>query len=198
MAGDPEKPHFSKAVLNTSERAQRMLGKIGAPLVNMVTGSSFSEYVQLQWAKQPHLNPEDFEWCEVPGDPDAGLVPRFWKKAAVLGVSVESYHSAWRTADTDKDGSRLHERMLQAVAYEAEGTIRIGTRQGNRTFQEFGVDHVWTDTIAMRLGRGPLKATMGLWFPDRQELVIPDGVRVLEAALPIEDLADAYPYTRLT
>jgi hypothetical protein len=201
-ARDSEKPHFSGKVLDAAERAQRTLDAIGAPVVNMVAGSSSPAYRQLRWAKQAHLNPHDFEWCEVPGDPSAGLLPRFWKNAVVLGVNPDTMRSA-RAANSNRG-----ERVDQAIVYEHNG-IRVGVSSDDDDMI-FGHQIIWDTpsrpgylpshdaaTVAVRLGRGPLRVTMGLWFPDQKNLVVPSGVEIVEAGIPIDSLTDKYSHTAL-
>ncbi|MGH7193562.1 MAG: hypothetical protein ACREJM_08525 [Candidatus Saccharimonadales bacterium] len=53
-------------------------------------------------------------------------------------------------------------------------------------------------TVAMRLGRGPLNATMGHYQPDTGQLLTSGHIVILEERIPNDEIGPPdYPHTRL-
>jgi hypothetical protein len=71
-----------------------------------------------------------------------------------------------------------------AVAFESDGVVRIGINPESDHI--FGgackEDQLGMATVAMRLGRGPLNATMGHYQPETGQLLVPSNVVVLRSA----------------
>jgi hypothetical protein len=186
-----EQPHFSRRGLTAAERAQRVLGQttIGRSLTKAVAGSSYPLYRQLDWHSPDYpFNPPDLEaTINVPGDKHAGIVPRFWHKAMVM---------AFPTEDLEKlrqDNFRSPQK--RAVAYVADNTVHVGTQANEGyLFERLTKNEL---TVAMRLGKGPLEATAGLWLPDERTFESVEHLRVVEEAIPITALVEKYPGIKL-
>jgi hypothetical protein len=194
MAITGEQPHYSAKTLDLGERAQHLFG--GTAPMRWAMRSKTPAYLRLEWFSLPDVDPEDLAWAdEVPGDPKAGRLPRNWHNAAILGVS---------RGDLARLGA--HDQVSQhyakdAVAYEADGVVRVGINPesdhifGGLTSGENNGDKMLA--VAMRLGRGPLKAAMGHYQPDEERLLIPEGIVVLDQSMPVSQIPVHYPNTRL-
>lgn len=192
MATTGEQPHFSSRVLDVAEKAQRVFGRTSVG--RWVTGSDAPAYLRLEWFRLD-VDPGSLHWArEVEGDPEAGRLPRNWNNAAILGVGKD-----------DLAGMSAHEPgagqwAKDAVAFESDGVVRVGINpEGDRIFggtTQTGQEGMLT--VAMRLGRGPLRATMGHFQPGSGEFFTPSGIVVLEEHIPNEAItAPDYPHTRL-
>jgi len=183
-----ERPHFSNRVLTASERAQRVLGQttIGRSITKAVAGSSYPFYRQLDW-HTPDTYSDLRATINVPGDRNAGRVPRFWHMATVVAFPTEDLEEL-RTENFKSPQKR-------AVAYVAENTVHVGTQPNEGyLFERYTKDEL---AIAMRLGKGPLAAAVGLWLPEERTFESVGQLRVVEAAIPVSALVEQYPGIKL-
>jgi hypothetical protein len=138
----------------------------------------------LEESKQPQLNPDEIDWCEIDGDPDAGRMPRRWHNVAVLATD----HTVYDGLDPEylsKPG-----RTKDAIAWISEGIVRIGvSADADNLFGGTVVGDESKFTVAKRLSTENLRATIGLWLPAEQRLVVGNNVSVLNPSLPINELA---------
>lgn len=193
MADTGEKPHFSKRNLDMREQAQRIFGRTSVG--RWAARSNVPAYLRLEWFKLD-VDPESLHWARtVPGDPRAGRrLERNWHNAAILGVDASELASL---------GAHDHANdrwAKDAVAFETEGIVRIGINP--ESDQIFGgarrEGQAGMLTVAMRLGRGPLNATMGHYQPDTGQLFTPNHIVVLEERIPNAEIGPPdYPHTRL-
>lgn len=182
MAGkekSPDRNHFGKRVLDISERAHRALGHTaaGRAVTSLVAGSSYDGYRQLDWYSR-NITSEVKTTIKVPGDPKAGPVPRFWKNAAVLAAPSEEVENL------------RGRHYKEAVAYLSEGVLHVGALATEWALLE----HLSLKerAIAMRLGRGPLEATMGIWLPNEKHFISVENIRTVEESIPIDNLAQRF------
>ena len=165
------------------------------PPVRWAMRSNVPAYMKLSWFKLPDLDPESISWARtVPGDPEAGGFPRNWNNAAILGV----HQGALANLQAHEPESGRWAK--DAVAYEADGVVRVGVNpEDDRIFGGVGrEDQAGMLTVAMRLGKGPLRATMGHFQPVTGELFVPDSIVVLEEHIPNKEIGPPdYPHTRL-
>jgi hypothetical protein len=188
-----EQPHFSERTLNLAETSQRLLGSLGQPLVRAISGSSSPAYIQLEWSKQDQLNIDDYTWVGVPGDPQAGKIPRNWRRAAVLGTQWGALSKLY-----DKIDEPVH--AMEALAFVADDSIRVGVKEnGYSLFRSLlrPNENGKYAAVAMRLGRGPLQATMGLWLPEKEQLLAADDIEVITPSTSVRQLSSQYPRASL-
>jgi hypothetical protein len=186
-----ERPHFSKRFLIASEHAQRTIGQtsIGRSLTKAVAGSSYPLYRQLDWHTPDYpYNPPDLRaTIKVPGDRNAGRVPRFWRMATVIAFPTEELE--------ELRIENFKSPQKRAVSYVAENTVHVGTQPNEGyLFERYTKNEL---AIAMRLGKGPLEATVGLWLPDERTFESVGQLRVVEAAIPVSALVEQYPGIKL-
>lgn len=188
MSEQSDKSHFSERTLDIAETGQRLLGRLGRPVVRALTGSSFPAYTQLKWSKQEHLDPDDYKWCHVDGDPGAGLLPRFWSKAAIIGASSAEFMEFYN--------EHKKENIDQAAVFVSDGVMRVGTepRLAMSMFGRRVEGQNANNVLAMRIGKGTLQASIGLWLRDEQELFVPDSLTLIEEHVPINELEPLDPW----
>jgi hypothetical protein len=167
-------------------------------VVRAFAGSTSPNYIQADWYSGLSLEGMTAEvksTVTVPGDPIAGKLPRNWINAMIM-------------ATTDEEMRALHEeakarRQQEAVAYIAEGVVRVGVDPNRASLPLFGrLSRMGEDNeraIAMRLGGAPLEATMGLWLPSERAFVgvetlclVNEGVHVNQFA-PLSQLLSEVP-----
>lgn len=182
---------FSRRTLDLSEKFQEFGGKAVEPIVRAFAGSSNPAYTQLNWRKQAHLSRSDLGGVlTIDGDPEAGLLPRTWKTAVVLGTSQDELD---RRAETASEFGELD--VQEAVAYVSDDTVRIGTMPDSDD-RLFARQHPFKYFVAMRLGPKTLRATMGLWIPEDGEFIQGRNVHVYQIRSQ-DQIAQAYPDIRI-
>jgi hypothetical protein len=191
-----EKPHFSERVLSISEQAQHAIGHsaVSQAAVRAFTGSRSPAYRLLDWqSKGVQMEDHEIETVKVPGNPNATRLSRYWNVAAVIASEVA-------LLDTIKNEYAQFE-IQEAVAYFTDGTAHVGTLQAaeGQLFQPYAEDQNDEITIpaerviAMRLGKGPLEATMGIWVAEQRLFVASESIRVIEPIVPVDAVARDYP-----
>lgn len=159
---------------------------------HFVTGSDSSAFTKVDAARQPQLDPGDYDWVDVAGDPDANSWrPRGWNTASVIGALQRSVYS--------HEGVD-YSRTLDAVAWVEDDEIVVATGIGRPNL--FGGKTIEGEaglTVAKRRGPEDLKVTMGLWDSQAGKLLVPDEVVLLDAEIPTAGIAQEgnYPHTRL-
>lgn len=183
-----EKPHFSNPVLRASERARDLLWKsrIGRALDDVVSGSSSPAACKLSWSslriEQGRLTGGAIE---VPKDPHAGILPRGWTRSVIIAAELEELDWLYENAGS--------EPQHQAVGYIAKNTLHVGFNPEGSLFDQSDKEAA----VAMRLGRGSLIATMGLWLPGRRYFAGVTNPKAVETNFPIGALHTQYPSVRL-
>lgn len=188
MKRQPEDPHFSSTVLDLSERVQQAIGhtKVGGRIVGVFTGSTSPVYRQLDWRSQ-NIKKEVKGTVKVAGDPQAGRLARNWNESLLMAASEEGVGRL-----KDQAGAAPYK---EAVAYVSESVVHVGTLATE--------DYLFTEiaeekrAIAMRRGRGPLQATMGLWLPEDRMFLGAEDVWAVDA-IPVSALPSKYPGVLLT
>jgi hypothetical protein len=180
------KDHFSERTLKTAEHAQKaaVWSRPGRAAVRLVTGSSSPLYRQLQWRS---IRNERGLWmhpAEVAGDPTASLLPRNWQMAAIIATPHDALQDL---IGINSRGAKPE----PAIAYATKKNINVGTLPvaHETLFQQEGSEAL----IAMRLGRGPLRAALGVWLPDQQAFIITPETRVAEPKIDLPKLAARFP-----
>lgn len=173
-----ESAQKSNRILDIAEKLQDYVGFLSKP----ITGSPSPAYVQLSWGKQPQTDPSHLSWVEIPGNAEAGRIPRHWPTAAIIGTP-SSMLTKIQPRSTE---------VSQAVAYMADDDIvRVGVLpEGKRFGYASKAEH---EAIAMRVGSGALRATMGLWLPESQQFIGPEEVVVLQTEVAIDKITRQYP-----
>lgn len=194
MAGAESKPHFSKAALNLGEKLQdTRIGKWARH-----SDSPAAKY--LRWFHLPDVDRDAIDWAEVPGDlrVKKRQLPREWKNAAILSTDSDEFDRLAAQANDDYGADRW---ARDAVLYEANGVVRIGINPNPEHHGVFGYESIEGSislTVAMRLGRGPLRAAMGLYRPDENALYTPSTApTVVTPSIPNAEIPDRYPHMPL-
>ncbi len=91
-------------------------------------------------------------WVTVPGRGDAGRTPRGYRQVAVLACD------AAQITLMHEDDRQAHD----AVAYALGKAVMIGVLPEHRLFYP---TELGEKLVGMRLGRGDLVASMGVWSP---------------------------------
>jgi hypothetical protein len=181
-----EKPHFSKQTLDISERIHQVLSprRLGSKAVSVFTGSDYPLYRQLDWHSGSDVNWTNvYNTVRVPGDQEAGLFRRNWRSAIVMSAKIEELEEIHEHPLTDEG--------QEAVAYISEGVVRVGIKPNDSPlFEDLNGEE---RAVAMRIGKGPLEATMGLWAPVERVFVGVNWLRLVEPKEGISALTTEYP-----
>jgi hypothetical protein len=182
---EQEKSAVPELLLDIGEKLQFLGGVLSAP----ITGSSSSSYQRFIYHKQPDIHPSEIQpVLSIPGDSETDhwsrqIIPRRWPNIAVIGTLWEEL------ADVYVE-NRSH-RLQQAVVYISEdsvnGSVRMGMSRDEKDYM-FGrlQKHENYAAIGLRLGKGALHATMGLWDSDDRHLFVPPSTSVLIPKMPIK------------
>jgi hypothetical protein len=187
----PEKPHLSNATLSRSERLQQKFGnnRLGRAATRLAVGSRSPAYRQSIWRSES-ISALVLSTVKVPGDPSSGKLARNWDSALVMAVTDDDY------AKLEKQVNH-REPFEDAIAYISEDVVHVGT-QAIREGHLFAYISAEDLAVAMRIGRGPLEATMGLWLPEQRAFVGAENVHIVEAKLPVNELPSKCPGLHLT
>ena len=179
-----EKNHFGKRVLDYSERAHQKLGHsaLGRTVTRAIAGSSSPAYVQLNWYSRG-VTADTGARAKVAGDPQAGPVPRFWNRAAVLASHSEDIERLKSTAEDVEH--------KEAVAYVSEGVWHVGIMASEGAlFEELNERE---NAVAMRLGKGSLNAAMGIWIPTEKHFMGAGTIRTVDQYAYVRTFVADYP-----
>lgn len=185
MARDLGRNHYSKETLSAAEKIQETIGnsKLGKRLISVTNGSRYPGYLQLNWFSRG-ISADLRDSVTIDGDQKAGIIPRRWTNAVILGLSQEEIEGL-------KDE---HSEGQEAVAYMSEGVAHVGVSDSG--------ENIFTETdeqgleIAMRRGKGSLEATAGLWIPPERHFVSAGSIAV-ERFVGIDGLSQANPGIKL-
>jgi hypothetical protein len=191
MARNTDRNHYSKRQLSWAERTQELIGrsgvgKVGKNLINITNGSRHPGYLQLNWFSK-RVDADVKAKIHVEGDQRAGLLPRLWMQSVLLQVDRAEIEGMLE----DNRGSQ------EATAYMSEDVAHVG-RLGNKRNGILKATSPEASAVAMRLGKGSLDATVGIWIPEERHFESVQGVEVVEYPIHIDDLADRYPGINLT
>lgn len=183
----PGKEQIVNRVLAVSERFQHTAGhtRFGKAVTRAFTGSTSPMYEQLYWTSH-NIRTVAGQDVELFGDFDAGRLARNWQRAGVLATSADELA---RLKDEHADAWH-HE----ALAYYVGRSIHVGFRAETGLLTE--IDNT-RQAVAMRIGREPVMATVGLWLPAERTFVGSSDVTVERHNLPIANLPQVYPDVRL-
>lgn len=188
MSKDLSRNHYSKETLSLAERTQELIGnsKTGKALIHITNGSRHPNYLQLDWFSagvSANIN----DRISTFGDQNAGLLPRFWSNAVLLGVSSQEIEKLIE----DNPGSQ------EAAAYMSQDVTHVGVIKDDET-QILEVLDETTSGVAMRLGKRSLDATVGVWIPAERHFESVQGVEAIEQSIHIDELSSNYPSVQLT
>jgi hypothetical protein len=183
---NPERNHFGKTVLDLSERAHHALGHslVGKAVTRAVTGSQYPGYRQLDYFSR-NVTSDIKNTVRVSGDPNAGIVPRFWYRALIMSTPQEELNDLL----IDMRSNSKHSPQ-EAIAYISEGTVHVGAPYEQKALFGFYKDE---RAVAMRLGKGSLEATMGLWIPEERHFTSVENLNVVAPGAAVRTLAVNYP-----
>lgn len=176
------RPAFSKGVLDLSERFQRAVGhtELGSRVVRAFTGSSSMAYRQYDWYSAG-ITSEVKGVILAPGDPEAGRLARNWKTALVMACDLEEI----------RGHQEEHTGAQEAIAYISEDVVHVGVRPVDYyAFKQISPDKLAT---AMRIGRAPLQAMMGLYLPDERHFIGAGSTESIDRMPVRHDLTINYP-----
>jgi len=156
-----EGPHFSKRTLEFGAPISRT--RLGRIITQPFTGSGSPNEIRAAWYANVHAEAE--QWVSVPGDPNAGGWPRGWLNAMVMSTTEEEVQ--------DLDDTYRRSDAREAVAYRSEEIVHVGIHPNQvalfgRLRKERFLDE-WA--AGMRIGRGPLEASMGVWLPGEEAFI---------------------------
>ncbi len=147
-----------------------------------MTGSGSPAFIRLNESKQPQLNPDDIDWCEIDGDPEAGRMPRRWHNVAVLATDHTVYD------ELDPEYLRTPGKAKDAIAWLSEGIVRIGiSTDSDNLFGGTVIGGESKFTVAKRQSPDDVRATVGLWLPAERELIV-GKVSIADPSLPMSEL----------
>jgi len=179
-------------MLDLGERVQHTIGHtaLGSRLIRAWSGSRSPAYRQLDWFSQDINKARIKNTITVPGVSQAAMLPRNWDLAMVM-------------ATTDNELERIHEQVgrgsySDAVAYISEDVVHVGIGRHGSLFGRLNDEE---RAIAMRRGRGPLEAMMGLFMHNRELFVGVEVLRLVEETVHIGNLSpksQVYPEVPLT
>ncbi|HUC89887.1 MAG TPA: hypothetical protein VMR45_03725 [Patescibacteria group bacterium] len=126
------------------------------------------------------------EWAHFDGVKTAGLTPRNYAAAAIVLVDREKI---------DQFADRHGPRVQQAVAYRLGSAVMFGVSPKHDEIFGLEAPEAEDYSVAMRIGRGPLDAGVGLWLPNRYDrifLPLENGVRP-GPIMPIAEVPASIP-----
>jgi hypothetical protein len=180
-----EGSHFPLGVLDIAERAQQAAGhtRAGRAVTRLIAGSRSPAYQQLDWRSR-YVKRIGGEIVVTPADPDAGKLPRSWDRAAILAAPAEEI-------------ARLKEEVdgphQEALAYMTNDVTHVGTREDAAPLFSELPESEGEVAVAMRLGRAPLRAAMGLWLPADRIFLGAQGPYLAESFIDTTAIATEYP-----
>ncbi|HMH31286.1 MAG TPA: hypothetical protein VK534_02310 [Methylomirabilota bacterium] len=177
-----EKSHFSREALDAGDRIGS-IPVVGSLLRELSSGSNSPAATRATWFKIDN-DPKYLDTTTVSGDKRAGRLPRNWNTAAVFSIPE-------RYMDVKED----FQDGVPAVAYVSDGGVRVGVLPKDEDFN-FIEQRYGRYQMAMRLGRGPLTASMGLWRPEANDLLTMS-IFVDEPSIDIDFLPRRFPHTPL-
>lgn len=179
-----EIPHLpiTSRVLNTvegvAEGAWHRFGKTLPGHILLGSGSTSPALIEVKWNDCPQIDPDEVDWCNITGDPEAGIgnIPRHWENVAVIGADRDSL-----PCGRDPQGWGW-----DAVICLSEGRVKIGTKPNSyRLFGSTNGD--CSDSaqaiVAICRSRGLIKVSPVMLEPDG-EIVIPEDTSILEKSIP--------------
>ena len=194
-----EKPHFPRLTLGLAERASR--NQIGRGVAKIVAGSSSRSYLQGEWYSELSLadiSTNVRKTAKVPGDSTAGWLPRNWANAMVMATPEEDLQKLYEETEYSPDHMFSHQ---QAVAYIADDVVHVGIAPFyimHRKMAEFHslfgrLEPTGEDkserAVAMRIGQGPLEATMGVWLAEDRHFVGVETLRVVADSVSMDQFS---------
>jgi hypothetical protein len=165
-------------LITFGERAQRAIGHnmAGKVIINAFSGSSSPGTVRGDWYSNI-AEPEINSVIKVAGNPNAGWLARNWNTAMIMATPLEELVALY---DEVNSAEQRH-----AVAYVTDDIVHVGIRAKGHTIGFGKINEREDRAVALRLGRGPLEATMGVWLPDERTFVSVSSVRVVETDCPV-------------
>jgi hypothetical protein len=186
-----EESHFSKFQLDLSERIGNTA--LGRSIAKPFVGSVSPAYRQLDWYSR-NITYEIKSIERFHGDPLATKLPRFWTRAAVMASLEEEVN------DLKETRGIVPPDHQEAVAYLSDDIWHVGIDHDQSPI--LGKLNKHDLAIAMRLGKGPLIATMGLWSPIERHFVSVPNVEVINPWVYVgtfhQSLYEKYPSVLLT
>jgi|GEM_PF-6706652 len=173
------------AKLSRSGLAEKpLIGKLYRALRTTIAGSGSEAQVWPPWYENPSVKVVGGgvgAFVVGSGNRDAGLFPRTYGKAMVLGLGKAAVEDV--TAQKGND-------CQPAVAYPYKGTLRVGALAA---LGELDTDGKAILAAGMRAGKRPLEATIGLFYKANNTLIIPDEPIVIADLVPVNKFVDRYP-----
>lgn len=170
---------------------KRMLSHTGPG--RYVTGSDSRAFVRLEASNQPGINPDDIDWCEISGDPEAGRIPRRWDTVAVLATSHSIYNGI------DPEYLREPGQVKDAIAWISEGIVRVGVSpDSDNLFGGTVIEGESRFVVAKRRSANPVEATLGLWVPAERRFIEAPQTSVVDGSLPLDGLAEQAQYRHMS
>lgn len=151
---------MGSAITERWPRVGKLIG--GAPNVR--------SYTPVRWRHARMAVVADGDWAEFEAAPESGKTPRNYRMAAILNVDSQKL-----------DRAQEYYGGTHAVAYALGTAIMVGVMPENKSFStESEPDEAYA--VAMRIGRGVLRATAGLWLSEGA-IIVPAG-SVHKAPIP--------------
>lgn len=134
-----------------------------------VMESNAPSYTPVTWQVASHDVESVDDWAVFVGDPAAGVIPRWYREGAIVNIEREAL-----------DDLQQREGGRHAAAYALGSMIMVGELPN-------GFGHEMTDedryAVGMRIGKGTLMMTAGLWLPEDRRLLVPaDSLHRMETA----------------
>lgn len=184
-----ERDHFSNDTLRRAEKFQsKLVSPLGKSIVKALTGSSSPAYVQLGFSSDVHARRIDFSYTAKARGNRSVLPltpPRFWSTAAILQASTEAVDKLVNNDD----------EIYESFAYHAGKRWHIGIPDSRKGLFERDDDR-GTVSLAARIGRGPLRATLGIYNATNDSFNYVK-TRISEAPIQILDISIEHPGLRL-
>jgi len=129
-----------------------------------IGGADVDAYTPVRWRYNGMAVKNVSNWVEIEGNPEHGNTPKNYRETAILAVDSEELNGLEEFARPSRP----------AVAYACGKAVVVGIfpegRDFNRTVREAAV--------GMRIGKGELRASVGIWRPSTQAYIPASTVRV--------------------
>jgi hypothetical protein len=139
-------------------------------------------YVPARWYRMRGRVQDFPDRPSFPGNKASGLVPSTYRMAAVMEIDREKLDS-------------LRDRMggVHAVSYDIGTAAMVGVNEDGGNFSVSPDDENFYQ-VAMRVGRGALRAAPGLWVHEQRRFSVPNTAIIAQSLIPLGEL---HPKTTL-
>jgi hypothetical protein len=184
---NPDRINPKDALVARTLSAGSMIASVLPKRANLVVkADNVPSYTTTRWRHWGSSADSFGEWAHFNGIGMAGLTPRNYGAAAIVLVDREKM---------DQFVDHHDPEMQQAVAYRLGSAVMFGVSPEHNELLGLETPDAEDYSVAMRIGRGPLDAGVGLWSPNHHHrlfLPLEEGVHS-GTTMPIAEVPASIP-----